>query len=98
MPIGTSQREHSWALGVDSWRHTSGGKVKSMMILRWLCIGLGIGLVGSAWLSGPASAARALSGAGSAPGAPAAQRPSAPLPDGQMTQTRIAAVVNDEAI
>src|SRR5437763_12724621 len=69
-----------------------------MMILRWLCIGLGVGLVGSACLSGPASAARALSGAGSVPGAPAAQGPSAPSPDSQMTQTRIAAVVNDEAI
>ena len=65
-----------------------------MTILRWLCIGL----AGSACLSGPASAARALSGTGSPPGAPATQRPSAPLPDGQVTETRIAAVVNDEVI
>src|ERR1700739_2504996 len=69
-----------------------------MTILRWLCIGLGIGLAGSACLSGSASAARALSGAGSPPGAPGMQRPSAPSPDGQVSETRIAAVVNDEAI
>src|ERR1700731_4999432 len=69
-----------------------------MAILRWLCIGLGIGLAGLTCFSGPASAARALSGTGSPPGAPATQRPSAPSPDGEVTQTRIAAVVHDEAI
>ncbi len=70
-----------------------------MAILRWLCVGLGIGLAGLTCFSGPASAARALSGAGSPPpGAPATQRPSAPSPDGQVTETRIAAVVNDEVI
>ena len=69
-----------------------------MTIFRWLCIGLGIGLAGSTCLPGPASAARALSGAGSPPGAPGMQRPSAPSPGGQATDTRIAAVVNDEAI
>ena len=69
-----------------------------MTILRWLCIGLGIGLAGSACLSGSASAARALSGAGSPPCGPGMQRPSAPSPDGQVSETRIAAVVNDEAI
>jgi peptidyl-prolyl cis-trans isomerase SurA len=69
-----------------------------MTILRLLCIGLGIGLAGSTCSPGPAGAARALSGAGSPLGAPAMQRPSAPSPDGQGTETRIAAVVNDEAI
>jgi peptidyl-prolyl cis-trans isomerase SurA len=69
-----------------------------MTILRWLCVGLGIGLAGSACLSGPASAARALSGPGSPPGAPGMQRPPTPSPDGQVSETRIAAVVNDEAI
>ena len=65
-----------------------------MAILRWLCVGL----AGLTCFSGPASAARALSGTGSPSGAPATQRPSAPLPDGQVTETRIAAVVNDEVI
>ena len=70
-----------------------------MAILRWFCVGLGIGLAGLTCFSGPASAARALSGAGSPPpGAPTTQRPSAPSPDGQVTETRIAAVVNDEVI
>jgi len=69
-----------------------------MTILRLLYIGLGIGLAGLSCFSGPASAARALSGTASPPGAPATQRPSAPSPDDQMTQTRIAAVVNDEVI
>ena len=69
-----------------------------MTVFRWLCIGLGIGLAGSTCLSGPASAARALSGAGSPPGASGSQRPSVVLPDGQVTETRIAAVVNDEVI
>ncbi len=67
-----------------------------MAILRWL----GVFLAGVICFSGPASAARALSGAGSPPGAPATQRPAAPAPapDGQVTETRIAAVVNDEVI
>src|SRR5271169_2817364 len=65
-----------------------------MTILHWLCIGL----AGLTCFSGPASAARALSGTGSPPGVPATQRPSAPSPDGQVTETRIAAVVNDEVI
>jgi len=69
-----------------------------MAILRWLCIGLGIGLAGLTCFSGPVNAARALSGTGSPPGAPATQRPSAAPPDGQVTETRIAAVVNDEVI
>ena len=73
-----------------------------MAILRSLCIGLGIGLgiglAGSTCFSGSASAARALSGAGSPPGAPTTQRPAAQSPDSQVTETRIAAVVNDEAI
>jgi peptidyl-prolyl cis-trans isomerase SurA len=59
---------------------------------------LGIGLAGSTCFSGPAGAARALSGAGSPPGAPTTQRPSGQSPDSQATETRIAAVVNDEAI
>ena len=65
-----------------------------MTILRWLCIGL----AGLTCFSAPASAARALSGTGSPPGAPATQRPAAQSPDSQMTETRIAAVVNDEVI
>lgn len=69
-----------------------------MTILRLLCIGLGIGLAGLTCSPGPAGAARALSGAGSPLGAPAMPRPSAPSPDGQGSETRIAAVVNDEAI
>src|ERR1700738_567446 len=69
-----------------------------MAILRWLCIGLGIGLAGLTCFSGPVNAARALSGTGSPPGAPATQRPSAAPPDGQVTETRIAAVVTDEVI
>ena len=48
--------------------------------------------------SGPASAARALPGSGSPPAPPVTQRPSAPSPDGRVTETRIAAVVNDEVI
>jgi len=65
-----------------------------MTLLRWLCIGL----AGWACFSGPADAARALSGTGSPPAAPAAQRPG-PQPQGdQVTSTRIAAVVNDEVI
>ena len=69
-----------------------------MTILRWLRVGLGVVLAGLICFSGPASAARALSGTGSPPGAPATQRPAAPSPDGRVTETRIAAVVNDEAI
>ena len=65
-----------------------------MRILGWLCVGL----AGLTWLSGQASAARALPGAGSTPGAPATQRPAAQQPQGQVTETRIAAVVNDEVI
>jgi peptidyl-prolyl cis-trans isomerase SurA len=65
-----------------------------MAILRWLCVGL----AGLTCFSGPASAARALSATGSPAGALATQRPSAPSPDGQVTETRIAAVVNDEVI
>ena len=65
-----------------------------MTLICWL----GVGLVGLICLSGQASAARALSGTGSPPGAPATQRPAAQSPDGQMTETRIAAVVNDEVI
>jgi len=65
-----------------------------MTLICWL----GVGLVGLTCFSGPASAARALSGTGSPPGAPATQRPAAQSPDGQMTETRIAAVVNDEVI
>src|SRR5438105_11588532 len=65
-----------------------------MTILRWVCVGL----AGLTCFSGQASAARALSGAGSPPGAPAPQRPAAQPPDGQMIETRIAAVVNDEVI
>ena len=48
--------------------------------------------------SGPASAAQALPGAGSPPAPPVTQRRSAPPPDGRVTETRIAAVVNDEVI
>jgi peptidyl-prolyl cis-trans isomerase SurA len=65
-----------------------------MTVLRWLFIGL----ASLTWLSGRADAARALSGTGSPPGAPAAQRPAAQPPAGQVTETRIAAVVNDEVI
>jgi peptidyl-prolyl cis-trans isomerase SurA len=65
-----------------------------MTILRWVCVGL----AGLTCFSGQASAARALSGAGSPPGAPAPQRPAAQPPDGRITETRIAAVVNDEVI
>jgi len=65
-----------------------------MTLICWL----GVGLVGLTCFSGPASAARALSGTGSPPGAPATQRPAAQSPDSQMTETRIAAVVNDEVI
>ena len=65
-----------------------------MTVLRWLCIGL----VSFICFSGQANAARALSGTASPPAAPAPQRPAAPAPAGQVTETRIAAVVNDEVI
>jgi peptidyl-prolyl cis-trans isomerase SurA len=64
-----------------------------MTTFRWVYVGLVIGLAGLTCLSDPASAARALSGVASPPGAPAKQ-----LPDDQVSQTRIAAVVNDEVI
>src|ERR1700759_2389296 len=78
--------------------HDQAMMLKQMSILRWLCMGLGIGLVGMTFCSGQAGAARALSGAGSPPGAPATQRPSGQSPDGQVAESRIAAVVNDEVI
>jgi len=79
--------------------HDQAARFKPMAILRWLCVGLGIGLAGLTCFSGRASAARALSGTGSPPGAPATQRPAAAAaPNGQVTETRIAAVVNDEVI
>jgi len=65
-----------------------------MTVLRWLFAGL----ASLIWLSGQADAARALSGTGSPPAAPATQRPAAQPPGGQVTETRIAAVVNDEVI
>jgi peptidyl-prolyl cis-trans isomerase SurA len=48
--------------------------------------------------SGQANAARALSGTGFQPAAPGAQRAAPQPPPGQLTETRIAAVVNDEVI
>src|SRR5437870_10118734 len=66
----------------------------SMTVLRWLCLGL----ASLTCFSGQADAARALSGTGSPPAAPATQRPAAQPPAGQVTETRIAAVVNDEVI
>jgi peptidyl-prolyl cis-trans isomerase SurA len=65
-----------------------------MTVLRWLFVVL----VSLIWLSDQADAARALSGTGSPPAAPATQRPTAQPPAGQVTETRIAAVVNDEVI
>jgi peptidyl-prolyl cis-trans isomerase SurA len=64
-----------------------------MTVLRWLATALAL-----TCLSGQADAARALSGTGSPPATGATQRPAAQPPAGQLTETRIAAVVNDEVI
>jgi peptidyl-prolyl cis-trans isomerase SurA len=69
-------------------------RVGSMTVFRWLCIVL----LGCAWFSSRADAARALSGTESPPSAPAAHRPGSPPPGDQVFETRIAAVVNDEVI
>jgi len=66
-----------------------------MTILRWLCTALALALT---YLSSQADAARALSGTGSPPATAGTQRPAAQPPAGQFTETRIAAVVNDEVI
>src|SRR5207245_7992941 len=66
----------------------------SMRVLRWP----GRGLASLRGSSGQADAARARSGTGAPPTAPATQRPAAQPPAGQVTETRIAAVVNDEVI
>jgi peptidyl-prolyl cis-trans isomerase SurA len=65
-----------------------------MAVIRWLAILL-IGLSG---FSSPAMPARALSGPGSTAASPAPRTPVVPPPAGQVTETRIAAVVNDEVI
>src|SRR5262249_5026743 len=62
-----------------------------MTVIRWLCLLL----IGVSAFSGPALSARAPSGAGSAAATQSAQPQP---PPGQVTETRIAAVVNDEAI
>src|SRR6185503_13960696 len=62
-----------------------------MTVFRWLCLLL----IGVGAISGPANSARAPAGAA---GAPASQSAQPQPPPGQVTETRIAAVVNDEAI
>src|SRR5690348_2098372 len=64
----------------------------SMSLVRWLCLLL----LGLSAFSSPASPARAPSGQGSAGAAPQGA-PGQP-PGGPTTETRIAAVVNDEAV
>jgi peptidyl-prolyl cis-trans isomerase SurA len=61
-----------------------------MTVMRWLCLLL----IAVSAFSGPAISARAPSGAGSAATQSAKPQP----PPGEVTETRIAAVVNDEAI
>src|SRR5260370_28408014 len=65
-----------------------------MVVMRWL----GALLVGLSGFSSPAVPARAPSGPGSYVAEPAPQAPVAQPPGGQITETRIAAVVNDEVI
>src|SRR5271165_202663 len=65
-----------------------------MTVLRWLCAAL----ASLTCFCSQANAAGALSGTGSPPAALATQRPAVQPPAGQATETRIAAVVNDEAI
>jgi peptidyl-prolyl cis-trans isomerase SurA len=62
-----------------------------MTVFRWLCLLL----IGVGAISWPANSARAPAGAA---GAPALQSAQPQPPPGQVTETRIAAVVNDEAI
>jgi len=64
-----------------------------MITIRWLCIML----AGLAWFADEALAARALSGRGS-PAGPGPESPAAQPPAGVASETRIAAVVNDEVI
>ena len=65
-----------------------------MTAIRWLFIVL----TGLAFFSGEAFAARAPSAPGSPGTTPAPQSPTAQPPPGEVTETRIAAVVNDEVI
>jgi peptidyl-prolyl cis-trans isomerase SurA len=65
-----------------------------MTAIRWLFIVL----AGLACFSGEAFAARAPSASGSPGTTPAPQNPTAQPPPGAVTETRIAAVVNDEVI
>src|SRR5271165_1071014 len=65
-----------------------------MTVLRWLCAAL----ASLTCFCSQANAAGALSGTGSPPAALATQRPAVQPPAGQATETRIAAVVNDEVI
>ena len=65
-----------------------------MVVMRWL----GALLVGLSGFPSPAIPARAPSGPGSSAAASAPQAPVAQPPGGQITETRIAAVVNDEVI
>jgi peptidyl-prolyl cis-trans isomerase SurA len=65
-----------------------------MTVMRWL----GILLLSSAGFSSQATSARAPAAGGTAAGPPGPQSPVAQPPAGQLTETRIAAVVNDEVI
>ncbi|MGC2198922.1 MAG: peptidylprolyl isomerase [Stellaceae bacterium] len=65
-----------------------------MALTRWLCLML----LGLTCFSGQAISARALSGPGPSPATPPPRGSAAPQPPGQITETRIAAVVNDEVI
>src|SRR5215470_2146392 len=65
-----------------------------MTVIRWLLIVL----AGLVCFSGEAFAARAPSARGLPGATPGPQNPTAQLPPGEVTETRIAAVVNDEVI
>jgi peptidyl-prolyl cis-trans isomerase SurA len=65
-----------------------------MIAIRWLCLLL----AALTCCPGQATSARAPAGKGTAAAAPGPQGPAAQPPAGQVTETRIAAVVNDEVI
>jgi peptidyl-prolyl cis-trans isomerase SurA len=65
-----------------------------MITIRWLCLML----AGLTYFSAQALAAHALPGRGSPAPATGPESPTAQSPTGQITETRIAAVVNDEVI
>src|SRR5437868_7528604 len=78
--------------------YDQGVRFRPMKLVRCVCIGLGIDVEGLACSSAPARAEQTPPGAGRPPAPPVTQRRSAPPPDGRVTETRIAAVVNDEVI